>query len=412
MHSKIRNIRAKLKPVRRRKKDGTTYWAARGFVPVRAPDGSIARRRVEHSIDGDTAAARQEETDKLNKLYEERATAITRPLTFAKAYTNYINLGYPVPFFGEEILKHIGIRQCQEIDDSVMVELAKKLFGPDARPSYVNRHLYTPVLSILRKALKEKAPQLTRPKGYKDKSDTISIPNAAWFRTVFPYLGPDTQALLLFMTMHGRRLGDALGRRPIDFDPEQGTLIVDRTKTGDPLLVDLHPEVIRAMLRMPGWQKRRWLFTDGPTSGSNVRKDIMVGCLKANGLDPEMVNKKGGLKKARLLLETTPIEYFSPHEIGRHAFATRMLRAGYSLQYVKDAGGWKSIEVLSRIYGHLERKEWTTGVHKVGNALMGEIGIEEPSQVVSGLIESDSHISPTVLDGSGHVHAAFDPNQL
>lgn len=370
MRNQVRNIRGKLKPVRRRKKDGTTYWAARGFVPVREADGSITRRRAEHSIGGDTAAARQAETDRLNKLYEERATAITRPLTFAKAYTNYVDLGFPVPIYGEKILKHIGLRQCQEIDDTLMVELAKLVFKQDARPSYINRHLYTPVLSILRKALKEKAPLLTRPKGYKDKDETISIPDAAWFRSLFPHLSRDTQALLLFLTLHGRRLGDALGRKPSDFNSTDGTMIVGKTKNGDPLLVDLHPEVVSAILKMDEWQKRKWLFKDGPTSGSNVRKDIIVGCLKASGLDPDLANRQA---KATKILETAAVPYFTPHEIGRHSFATRMLRAGYSLQYVKDAGGWKSIEVLSRLYGHLERKDWVVGVHKVGDTLIDVI---------------------------------------
>jgi len=68
-----------------------------------------------------------------------------------------------------------------------------------------------------------------------------------------------------------------------------------------------------------------------------------------------------------------------------------MLRAGFSLQYVKDAGGWKSIEVLSRLYGHLERKEWTQGVHEVGSAFLtaistnsgGKVGVEPPQQALT-----------------------------
>ena len=94
-----------------------------------------------------------------------------------------------------------------------------------------------------------------------------------------------------------------------------------------------------------------------------------MACLKANGLDPKMVEKKGGWKRARLL-ENAPNPSCSPHEIGRHAFASRLLRAGYSLQYIEGAGGWKTIEVVSQIYGHVERKEWTMGAHKVGDTLI------------------------------------------
>ena len=49
--------------------------------------------------------------------------------------------------------------------------------------------------------------------------------------------------------------------------------------------------------------------------------------------------------------------YFSPHVFGRHKFATRFLEAGYSLQFVKNAGHWKTIRLVAELYGHLEKRE-------------------------------------------------------
>jgi integrase len=359
----MRGFRSKLAPVRRKKKDGSVYWAARGFVPVKRPDGTFARRRVELSLGGNTATARQEEVDRLNAAYEERA--LHDPLTFSRAYMNHIE-HHAVPLYAEEILASLGERQCREINDTVMVELSRTLFGPHAKASYVNRHLYTPVLAILRMALKERAPQLARPKGHKE-SPAVAIPEKTWFKAVLPHMDTTTRALVSFLTMHGRRLGDALGRKPCDFNPESGTLLIDRTKNGDPVFLDLHPHVTTLLRQMPGWEERCWLFGDGPNSGSNVRRDIKAAC------------------------EIAGVRYFSPHQLGRHSFATRMLRAGFSLQYVKDAGGWKSIEVLSRLYGHLERKEWTQGVHEVGSAFLtaistnsgGKVGVEPPQQALT-----------------------------
>ena len=339
----MRGFRSKLTAVRRKRKDGSHYWAARGFVPVKRPDGTFARQRVELSLGGNTAAARREEVDRLNAAYEERA--LHDPLTFSRAYMNYIE-HHAVPLHAEKILADLGERQCCEINDTVMVELSRTIFGPHAKASYVNRHLYTPVLAILRMALKERAPQLARPKGHKE-SPAVAIPEKGWFTVVLPHMDKTTLALVCFLTMHGRRLGDALGRKPSDFNPECGTLLIDRTKNGEAVFLDLHPHVARLLRQMPEWEGRHWLFGDGPNSGSNARRDIKRACQKAG------------------------VRYFSPHELGRHSFATRMLRAGYSLQYVKDAGGWKSIEVLSRLYGHLERKEWTEGVHEVGSAVPG-----------------------------------------
>lgn len=387
----MRGFRSKLKAVKRRKKDGSTYWAARGFVPIRQPDGSFARSRVEHSLGGDTAAARQDEVDKLNKAYEDRALNV--PLSFARAYLNYIAF-HEVPLFAEKILNGargkpgLGKRQCHEIDDTIMDELKDAIFEPDAKASYVNRHLYTPVIAILNMALKENAPRLTRPAGHK-KRPPIKIPFDEWFALVVPHMSLDTAALVAFYTFHGRRLADALGRRPSDFRAKaeiiedgdkirtiySGTLSIDDTKTDEPVFIDLHPSVVEMMLAMPDWQERQWLFTDGPTSGSNVRRDILIACLKASGYDADQaaaIAAKPTEHRAEIASMSVP--YFSPHKLGRHAFATRLLRDGFSLKYVQEAGGWKTIEVVANTYGHLEQKEVTVAVHKVGNAFIERIG--------------------------------------
>lgn len=380
----MQGFRSKLSAVRRRKKtkDGSfkTNWVARGFVPERQPDGSFARKRVEHGLGGNTASARQKEVDRLNEQYEERALNV--PLPFARAYRNYIGIGKAVPYFGEQILAHLGLRQCHEIDDTIMQQAKAAIFPDDALPSYVNRHLYTPVSAILKMALREHAPLLTRPEGHK-RVAPIAIPDGEWFRAVIPHMSAETAAICKLLTMHGRRLGDALGRVPADFDDTAETLAIGKTKTGEPLLIDLHPGVAAAIRAMSDWSKRRWLFRDGPTSGNNVRKDILVAVLKANGLPAKLAETA---EKAHEALDGAEVGYFTPHEIGRHSFATRMLRAGYSTEHVRAAGGWATIEMVSKRYGHLERREVTAAVHKVADAFMdavspiggGRVGIDAP----------------------------------
>lgn len=375
----MQGYRSKLKPVKRRKKtkEGTveTYWVARGFIPVRRKDGTFARRRIERSLGGDTAKARQAEVDKLNQAFEDRAQNVN--LTFAKAYTNYIGVGKEVPMLGVKILHELGVRQCIEIDDSIMLEARKKIFQEDAKPSYINRHLYTPVISILHMALKEAAPELTRPEGHKD-SPEVKIPDQEWFRIVGPHMGIDTRALVWFLTIHGRRLSDALGRVPDNFDPDAGTLLIGKAKNGKPIFIDLHPTVTQACKIMPGWEKRRWLFRDGPGSGNNVRKDILIAVLKANGLDPKDFQRKAEGRplqldeaKARAYIrEHGAIPYFGTHALGRHSAATRALLQGYSLLHVQKMYGWDTLEMLSKRYGHLAKKETDAAVHQVGDAFL------------------------------------------
>jgi integrase len=345
-------IRSKLSVVLRRRSDGTPYYCARGFVPIRTEGGGIAYERRQHSLAEGTAAQRKAETDRLNAAYEEDASRSYRPITFAIALTNYLDAGHPLPLYAEKLIQHLGSRPCIEIDDSAILAARRAMFKPDAAPSYINRHLYTPVVAVLSMALREHAPRLTRPKGHKDRAERthIEIPPDSWFPAVTAHMGVNTRCLVYFLTLHGRRLGDALGRKPGDFDADRGTLAIGRTKNGEPMMVDLHPRLVPMMLELP---RRKWLFGSGPNGASNVRRDVREAC-QAAGLD-----------------------YYAPHEFGRHAFATRMLRAGYSLQYVKDAGGWKTIEVLSKLYGHLERKEWVAGVHSVGDSLLASGNILE-----------------------------------
>ncbi len=360
------NIRAKLKPVR--KKGG---WVARGFVPVKQADGSIARARVERGLGADLSKAEREaQCDRLNRFYEERATSTIRPMTFAKALSNYLQSGKPQPLHAECILHAIGIMPCSQIDDSVMLGAIPQVLPGVSKPSTINRHLYTPVSAILRMASKSGAcapPNLTRPVGHK-LSPPIAIPDQDWWEAVLPQLTPTIHALVALLTVHGRRLGDVLNRTAAYFDAVAQTLLVGRTKTGEPLLVDLLPSVADLMSAMPDWRHRKWLFGSGPTGGSNVRREILVACLKAANLPRSIIDKEGSTADAKAALRAVGMKYYHPHSIGRHSFATRLLRSGYSLQYVKDAGGWKSVEMVSQRYGHLSHQETTAAVHKVGGA--------------------------------------------
>lgn len=333
--------KANLKPVRRTKQ-GREYWVARGTAPLwSARRGCFVTSRLERRLCGDTPTARKAEVDRLNRALDAEAEHAVAPITFARAYTNYIETNGAVPLYWQKLLDGLGGRQCRTIDDTVMVELRRAIFKPDAAASYINRHLYTPVIAILAMALGRDAPRLTRPRGHKDRAlDThIKIPPPDWYGRITAHLDADSAALVYFLVVHGRRLGDALNRSPADFDATYGTLTVGRTKNGDPLLIRLQADVAAMIRALPGWQSRHRLF--GDANPSRFRQRVMDACKRAGA------------------------EYYTPHEFGRHSFATRMLRAGFSLQYVKDAGGWKSIEIVSRLYGHLERKEWQDGVNRV-----------------------------------------------
>jgi hypothetical protein len=335
--------RATLAPVER-SKGGTTYWQARGQIPIRKGDGSVGSRRVERGFGDDCKTSRDREAQcaAWNAEYEERFRNPRQLLTVAKAFQTYVR-HHPLPYYAEEILEEIGESQCSEIDDMVMADLETLLWPDGASAGTINRHLYTPVRAMLRMVLKEKAPLLTRPKGH-NQILPLEIPDEHWFRTLVPALNPNHQALVMFLAMHGRRLGEALSRQAIHFNPERGTLDLGITKNRELREVSLHPSCLRLMLSMPNWHRRKWLFGAGPASQNSLRRD---------------------LKKVTDRLE---LRWYSPHEFGRHFSVTRMLRAGYSVKHVADANGMTP-DMVTKRYSHLTKRESTDALHEVGGAL-------------------------------------------
>jgi hypothetical protein len=170
--------KATLEP-RARRKGGKTIWVARGQVPVKRGDGTIGSRRVERGFGPDctTARERAKRCAEWNREYEERFRSPRKLITFARAYTNYIAKGNPLPYYAEEIVAYIGETMCHEIDDTLMVEMADEIWPDDVAPSTLNRHLYTPVLSILHMTLGQReAPELVRPAGHAKVTPSASRP--------------------------------------------------------------------------------------------------------------------------------------------------------------------------------------------------------------------------------------------
>jgi integrase len=94
--------------------------------------------------------------------------------------------------------------------------------------------------------------------------------------------------------------------------------------------------VIDAIKEIPRWRSQRWLF--GTCHRSNISRDFAKAA------------------------DAAGVERFGTHAIGRHSFATRILRDGRSLKFLKDAGRWKTIKMPATRYGHLEQSEVADGV--------------------------------------------------
>ncbi len=320
-----------LKPVRRPK---SPHWILRG---------TIGGRRIEES----TGLARYEDA----KRYAEKRTAelLERRIhgdaalaTFAEAVVLYLEAGGESRFVGK-LLDHFNTRKLSEINTRAVAAAARKLY-PTAKHDTIIRQVYVPMTAILNCAADEELcppPRIKRPKRPASQPKRIvETPPDDWFDRVLPECKPKLGAFLVFLAFTGARTSEAVRLDWADVDLATCYATIHTTKNGEPRLVRL-PVVLVAMLaNLPGPKRKGAVF--GWSSKSSVYEPLKRACKRAG------------------------VPYYIPHAAGRHTFATRLLKLGKSLQLVKDAGGWKSIRIVSETYGHLERADIDLAVDQVG----------------------------------------------
>lgn len=337
-------------------KAGKGIWYARARLPVRKPDGTVVRELVEFSCGTSSKPEAREKATEFEAQYlakfDREPAGSKKALTFGQAAEQYLLNGNSGRFLAP-ILREIGFMQVDKVDQTVMTDLQQRLY-PTAKPSTINRQLYTPVSAVLR-FVKVRA-DLRRPKGH-DKARVIdrnALPADEWFALVEPYLSPSKRAVLLLINLHGMRIGEVLEREPCDFDRKRGTLSVPDTKTGQPVELPLSEPVMVAIDEiLTSWRKadekrrlagkppkqRPWLF--GTANRSNFARDLAKACEKAG------------------------VPYFPSHMIGRHSFASDILGEGKSLPYLMQAGRWASLKAVAR-YSHLAKSEVADEVRDLG----------------------------------------------
>lgn len=330
-------------------KNGNKVIYYRWKAPFRSKDGAIEYRYIERSTGTCDAKVAREKA----RSFELEAVASANTLkkqefiTFAEAAATYMKGG------GERwslapLIREIGLKPVNEIDQDVALALCEKLY-PGCKPSTWNRRVFTPLSAVIALAAKSgkcPPPNLKRPKGHNDVPP-IDVPNDEWFARVLPVCRPSLRAAILLITLHGLRISEAVERAPADVDDKRWTLSVPDTKTGKPVLVHLSQPVVDAIESMGDWRSRKWLFGTG--SRRNIARDIAAAA------------KRAGVRSYGL------------HAIGRHKFATSLLAEGHSLHFVKDAGRWATIKMVSERYGHLEKQHVSEKVNASASERFGKI---------------------------------------
>lgn len=289
--------------------------------PKRSPNwvirGTVNGTRVtETTGTPDKAAAEAVLARRLAELMSGTPASSTPSTTFSVAARAYVAAGGEGRFL-DRLIEELGDKPVADIRQADVDELAAKLY-PGAKASTVNRQCISPIITVITSAVDAELPGaiLRRIKRRREQKPVITPASDDHIEKLAPHLSEGLRALITLMSFTGLRTGEAL--RVLQNDIQDGYAVVGRTKNGEPRLVPV-PE--------------GWIYPEGGF-GYNTTQGV--------GRALQRAHKAAGLP------------YRDGHELGRHAFAARWLKAGKSLKGLQLAGGWKSLRVCEQVYGHLE----------------------------------------------------------
>jgi integrase len=316
------------------------FYHARGSVPARQADGKIGRVRIEESTRTQSLTRARKIAADIERHYHELAYNPQRKRgpTFAEAAITYIQTRGRSDRFVTKLIKFFGETALADIDQETAANAAHTLY-PNGSPATHNRAVYTPLAAI-------GATGLRRPSGH-DARGSLEIPSDSWFAAVLPSCPPRLGALLVFLTLTGRRVGEALALKAKDVDYERRTVLIARTKTGEPVVAPL-PDLVVDYLRAAEVHRYVGNRPNGRLFGYSRLTSAHVALTR--------------------VCKLAQVPRYGFHAIGRHSFATRGLKAGKSLKWVQQAGGWKTIKMVADRYSHLEQSEIHQDIRDMGQA--------------------------------------------
>ena len=302
-------------------------WSARGTV-----DGIHFPERSTRCSDKRLAERIRAKWE--SELLERSIDGLAARITFEEAVSLYLAIGGEDRFVWK-LKKHFAGWRCTDIDQRVVNSAARVLY-PGAAKATLNRQVITPMSAIL------KAAGFATPfRRYKTPpKPPRACPNINWFNKVLPHCSPGLAAIIIFQATTGARVSEAVRLKHEHLDLRAGRAELTRTKT-KPRSVTLSPNLVAAIANLD----------DGdPVFGFRDRfalyRALKIACKKAVA------------------------RYYSSHEFGRHYLARALLRNGYSLKFVQEAGGWASITIVADTYGYLEQDYVAGAIDEIA----GEIG--------------------------------------
>jgi integrase len=292
--------------------------------------GSVAGERIRKSLGTGQEARAQELAAALEaRIWKRHSYGEESVRTFDEAAASYILAGGEAAFL-EPLIHRFKGRVLGSIKPGEIAEAARALY-PAGKPATLNRQAIVPARAVINHAADKGWCAPIRVKSFAVQRVRRKAVDRAWIDAFLAQSDadklPHLSAAVLFMYQTGTRVGEAARIMPADVDLGARKILLARTKTGE-------------------WEER-WLTDELVVRLANLATHPRLPLFR-------YADRFGIANRMKAVCRRAGIAYVSPHQAGRHSFATTALAGGAKLGEVMKAGGWKSARMVLEIYDHPE----------------------------------------------------------
>lgn len=269
-------------------------------------------------------------------------------VTFAEAAASYLEAGGDPTFLGEEdaetgewsrLIGYFMNTPLRQIGQAQADDAAKALY-PNTAAATRKRQAYTPLIAVLNHAARKGwvgAPKIAGPKVV-SKPPKWATPD--YVEKLLPHCQANLRRFVLVSVYTGARLAEIL--RLVwekDVDLIRRIITFRRTKNGKMRAAHIPERLLAELLLVPEEKRQGPVFHW--SHKSHVRRPLMTAC------------------------ENAGLEYLTPHQLGRHTYATWLrIYAKRDLRGLQEDGGWDSIASVAR-YAHVVPGETAIAVDQL-----------------------------------------------
>lgn len=319
-------------------------WYATGTLKGRRIRQSLGTSSKEHA----EFLRSQVEREHLEEIVHGRKAVST----FDECVEHYLKVhgsgvGDSMLRFLPKLRAEFGTLKAKDVTSLVVQAYATRSM-PNTKNTSKNTAIVNPTITVLRFAAAAGLCDVPMIQRFPENDATVV--KAAPQKDIDTFLASSARlpvrAIVALLTTSACRCVEALRLDwdEIDLERCQAVLPPNKTKTDEPRMI-YFPQLVADLLQA---------LKDGGQKGGPFK---MWGATRTalHAIQTEFVRLK--------------MPAYGTHQIGRHAFAERLLGQGRTLKQVQEGAGWKDIKTLSDRYGHLEQSQVADIVRESGAAM-------------------------------------------